>query len=163
MSKWLFLLPAVYTAAVLNSVVSPYLQVRGVPPDFLALAAALSALWAPGTPGVACAGLAGALADIAAPGRLGISMALWAVIGLALPATRKYTERRPLAQSFAAWAAISGMLFAAAIARGLLGEESWSPTAFATGSAAAGLYGALLALPCCWLLERAGRLRAVAY
>lgn len=163
MSKWLFILPAVYVAAVLNNVVSPFLQVRGVSPDFLALAAALSGLCAPGASGLATAGLAGAMADIVAPGRLGVNMALWTLMGLALLATRKLTDRRPMAQTLAACGAVSGMLFLASIARGLLGEQSWSLAAIASGSAAAGLYGAALALPCCWLLDRFGRLRKAAY
>lgn len=163
MSKWLFILPAVYMAAVLNNVVSPYLQVRGVSPDFLVFVAALAGVCAPGTTGVAAAGLAGALADIAAPGRLGISMCVWVLAGIALSAARSFTDRRPLAQTVAAGAAMSFMLFIVSLARGVLGEQSWSLSALAALSAAVGLYGAVLALPCCWLFQRVRRLRTVAY
>lgn len=163
MTKWLFILPALYAAAVLNSVVAPLVEVRGVAPDFLALTAALCSLCAPGTAGLTAAGIAGALADFGAPGRLGIATAVSVIASVALGAARLKVRTRPLAQALATLATVSGMLFLISAARGLLGESSWSLPAFFTGSLATGVYSAVVALPICWLLDRLSRLRAVAY
>jgi rod shape-determining protein MreD len=163
MTKWLLIVPAVYAAAVLNSVVAPLVEVRGVSPDFLALTAVFCSLCAPSAAGLMAAGIAGALADVNAPGRLGVATGIFVVASLALSMARPKVDRRPLAQSLAAWAAVSVMLLLIAISRSLLGEARWYLPAFLTGSLAAGLYSAILALPLCWLFARLNRLCAVAY
>lgn len=163
MTKWLLIVPAIYGAAVLNSVVAPLVEVRGVSPDFLALAAVLCSLCAQNASGLMAAGMAGALADVNAPGRLGVATAIFVMVAFALSMLRQRVQRRPLAQALATAAAVSGILLLIAISRSLLGEARWYLPAFFTGSLAAGLYSALLALPLCWLLDRLNRLRAVAY
>ena len=163
MAKWIFILAGVYLAAVLNSVVAPLVELRGVSPDFLALAAALGALSAGGSCGLFAAGLAGVLADLNAPGRLGLSVAIFVLASVAVSALRQLTLRRPLTQTLATWPAVTGILLSMAIARSALGESTWSIMASVSGSLAAGFYSALIGLPCYWLLDRFSRLRAAAY
>jgi rod shape-determining protein MreD len=163
MAKWTLILLSVYLAAVLNNVVAPLIAVREVTPDFLALLVVVSAVCARDSYGITAAGLAGALADINAPGRLGPGMAIFVVSSAVLSATRRFTHRRPLIQSLATWLAVSATLAAVALARSLFGESTWSLPSFVSGGLAAGLYTALVSLPCYWIFARLDRLRAVAY
>jgi rod shape-determining protein MreD len=147
MFKGLFILSGIYLAGVFDSVVSPAIEIRGVSPDLLALAAAMGSLLLRDPRGLVVAGLAGAIADVNSPGRMGVGMAVFAVASVLLSMARRPAWRRPLRQSLLCLPAVAGMTLVVAAVRGLLSASACSAAKLATLSLVAGLYSSAVALP----------------
>lgn len=147
MFKCLFILCGIYLAGVFDSIVSPAIEIRGVSPDLLALAATMGALLLRESRGLVVAGLAGAIADVNAPGRMGVVMAVFALASLLLSTGRRLAWRRPFMQSLFCVPAVAGMTLVLAIVRGLLGASTCCVAKLAALSLGAGLYTSAIALP----------------
>ena len=148
MTAYAMLALAAYLAAALDTALAPAWAVGRATPDLLALVAMLWLL-APGPPralwGCAAVGL---LADLLAPGRLGVDLACFATAGCVLAGwrprlvlARPWTKAAVVAVAAASIAASGGLL------RRLLGEIDLSALAICGRSAAVGAYTAGLALP----------------
>ncbi|HVX14683.1 MAG TPA: rod shape-determining protein MreD [Pirellulales bacterium] len=163
MAKWLLMMTGIYVAAVLDSVVAPALEIGGASPDFLVLAVVVGSLCVHESYALTAAGLAGAMLDLCAPGRIGFGVAVCVISSVALAAVRGLVGRRPLIQSLATWIAIAVMLSVLTAVRSVLGNTSLPPASYLTASLACGLYSAVIGLPCYSILSRVDRLRAAAY
>jgi len=152
----LLYLPLLYLAAVVDTALLDRAGWGGLTPSALALLAAAGVIVG-GPRGIAAAALAGLCGDLLMPGRLGVGLAAWIVVGTALDLLRR---RLPLDVLPVRAAAIGVVIVAWAvlviIARGMLGEPlaPWSTALLrALGMAAA---TALVGVPVAWWLGRRG-------
>jgi rod shape-determining protein MreD len=153
-ARCLLLAGAAYLAAALDTALAPTWTIGRSAPDLLALTAVLWNL-APGRSRPFWpAATIGLLADLLAPGRIGASMACFALAGYALAA---YNTRLGAARSWtkAAIAAVSvaSIGLASGLARRLLGELELPATELLIRSAAVGLYTGGVALPILMVLD----------
>jgi rod shape-determining protein MreD len=160
MTRGIWIVATIYLAAVVDTVVAPLLAIRGVAPDFLALAAMLTTFVVRGPAGIVVAAVAGGVADLNSPGRYGVGMAAFGMAAFAIDTARTKALRRPLAQAAVTFAAVAVISLGTAVVRGLLRELAWSPAAYVAGAVGAGLYTAVAALPCVCLLDRFAPRRA---
>lgn len=163
MTKGFLVVTMVYVAGVLDSVIAPSLAVYGVSPDFLALAATLATFLICGPGRFVLAGMAGAIADVNAPGRLGIGMAVFAVVAFALCRVMRRARRPPFVKSAITFVAAAAMSLGVAVVRSFLKELDWSLASFAIASVAAGFYTALISVPCYYVVEFFARRHADAF
>jgi rod shape-determining protein MreD len=153
MTKGLFVVTMVYVAGVFDSVIAPSLTIYGVSPDFLALAATVATFLLRGPGRFVVAGVAGVIAEVNAPGRMGVGMAVYAIIAFSLCLLLRRTRRPPLVNAAITLVAVAAMSLGVAIVRSLLKELDWSPAGFAMASVAVGFYTALISVPCYYVVE----------
>ena len=148
MSAYVLLALAAYLAAALDTALAPAWAIGRATPDLLALVAILWLL-APGRPRTywACAAV-GLLADLLAPGRLGVGLACFAAAGYVLAGWRpRLIFVRPWTKAAVVAVAAASIATGGGLLRRLLGEIDLSALAILGRSAAVGIYTAGLALP----------------
>ena len=144
----LLLVPIVYLAAVVDTSLADRLQVGHVAPDLLALVAVVWLLVA-GSPwgflAVAAIGLAG---DLISPGRVGLGMASFLLVGYAVTRLRGRVALESLAGQVAVvLAAVTLVGLAVATGRWLLGETAEALPALLARAMGVGLYTAGVSVP----------------
>jgi rod shape-determining protein MreD len=151
--KLLVLLPFIYIAGVLETSLGDMLQVGHVGPDWMALLAVLWVLWVPGPGALLAAGMAGLASDLFTPGRLGLALAAFLIVGYLLTQLR---SRLPLKNLL--WQVpivlVSVTLLALVLAVGywLLGESSNSLGTLLVRALGVGIYTAGLSVPAVMIL-----------
>jgi rod shape-determining protein MreD len=140
-------LAILYGVALADSAFAPLLRVGGVEPDFLALMACV-VVFRGGAKGFLAAGVVGLASDLLGPGRIGIDMAVYLVVGFALSHAAPWRRiEHPLSHTLLAWLAVSMLALGIGTCRWLLGEVALSWTAVAGHSLLVGAYSAALGLP----------------
>jgi rod shape-determining protein MreD len=152
--KPILLALAVYAAALAETTLAPALRIGRISPDVLALAAMLWLLASPGRYAFLAAGLFAAAGDLLGPGRLGIGMAVWLVLGYAVTRWRERLalDRLPVQWIVLAVAVTAGGLLQAA-ARWMLGELPGPLGPLLSRVVAAEAYTAALSLPLLMVLN----------
>ena len=153
-ASYALLAVAAYAAAALDTALAPSWAVGRATPDLLALAA-VAWILAPGRPrAVWPVAVVGLLADLLAPGRLGIGLACFAVAGHLLAALRPRLAAAPLWTRTAVVAlAVCAIALTGGVLRRLLGELELPALAIVGRSAAVGMFTGGVALPILMLLD----------
>ena len=142
------LLPILYAAAVLETSLADVIQVGHVTPDLLAMIAILWVLLAAGPRTFLVAGAIGLVADLIAPGRVGLGLACYLLVGYAVYRLRaRFLPDHPLWQVATVWVAVSVLASGLAIGRWLLAETSLPPGVLLGRAAGVGVYTAGASLP----------------
>jgi rod shape-determining protein MreD len=147
------LLAVVYLAAMLETSLADALRVGAVGPDLMALVAIIWVLRVPGARTFLAAGLVGLASDLIAPGRLGLAMATFLLIGYLVTRLKsKLHLEKPLCQ--VPTVLVAGGLSAAAIGVGcrVLGETSLDLSTLLGRAAGVGVYNAGLSVPLIMIL-----------
>jgi rod shape-determining protein MreD len=145
LKRVLILFPLLYLAAVLD-VALGRLEVAGVAPDAFALLALLWLLGSAAGQGCVAAGLIGLTADLCGPGRLGVGMACYLILGFVVGHLRSRLQyHHPLLRIGLLLPAAVLLLIGLAGCRWVLGEVSLPLLTLGQGAAGAGLYTAALA------------------
>jgi hypothetical protein len=149
----LLLLPIVYAAAVLDTLLGNVLHIGSVAPDLLAMTAVVWILVAAGPRAFCVAGMIALVGDLIAPGQLGIGTAWMLLIGYGLCRLRGYfvTGNLPL-RVLAVWVAVTlwaiGVGLSGYLLSGyLLGQVATPVTTVLCRAAGVGVYTAALSLP----------------
>ena len=153
-ASYALLAVAAYAAAALDTALAPSWAVGRATPDLLALVAVAWVL-APGRSRaiwpVAAIGL---LADLLAPGRLGVGLACFAVAGYLLAELRPRLAMAPVWTRAATVAlAVCAIALTGGVLRRLLGELDLPALAILGRSAAVGVFTGGVALPVLMLLD----------
>jgi len=148
----ILILPMVYATAVLETSLADVMRVGHVAPDLLALLAVVCVLRTPGRQALPVAGAIGLAADLISPGRLGLGVACFLLVGYALTRLR---TKLPL-DFFAGQVLAVGVattLLAAALATGqwLFGEALVSLSTLLVRAVGAGIYTAGVSVPL-WMI-----------
>ncbi|HUY90871.1 MAG TPA: rod shape-determining protein MreD [Pirellulales bacterium] len=148
MSPYVLLALAAYLAAALDTALAPAWAIGRATPDLLALTAVLWLL-APGRPRPLWPAAAlGLLADLLAPGRLGVGLACFAVAGYTIAGLRpRLAYAAPWLKAAVVAIAVAAIALGGGLLRRLLGELDVSGLAILGRSAAVGVYTAGVALP----------------
>ncbi len=147
-----------YLAAVLDTALAPAWSIGPVSPDLLALTALSWTLASGKSRAFLGAAALGLLADLNAPGRLGVGMACFALVACALQCARPQLARWPFWIKAAALAPAAALqAFAIGLIRKLLGELDLGMLSMTGRCLAVGVYTAAFALPllmvCDWFRE----------
>jgi len=146
--RLVFLLAIVYTAAVLETSLADAVSVGYVAPDLLALVAVMWVLLAPGRRTFLAAGLIGLAADLISPGRVGLGMASFLLVGYALTWLRmKFRCGHIVWQVPAVYAATTLLAVSLAAGRWLLGETAVPLSTLLARAAGVGIYTTGVSLP----------------
>jgi rod shape-determining protein MreD len=160
MRSYLFLIPMVYLAAVVDTSLVSALDVGGAAPDVLAVVALVWSLMISGPRGHAATGAVGFMSDLISPGRLGAGLACFTVVGYILTRLRThYGARRPLVLALWAWPAATIMVLGPAVVRRALGEVDVNWITLMVRGLAVGAYTAAMTLPILSVAVRIGRMR----
>jgi rod shape-determining protein MreD len=142
------LIPIVYLAAVFQTSLVEAIRIGRVEPDLLAMTALVWLLVAAGPRGFLAAGLIGLVADLLSPGRLGLGLACYLVVGYALVRLRTRVGLESVsAQLAAVWGGATLLALGQAVGRWLLGEPGQTLPASLAGAIGVGVYTAALSLP----------------
>lgn len=153
----LLLLPLVYLAAALQTLLSPQWQVAGVGPDLLALTAFAWLAVSPRRYAFVVVALIGLVADLASPAPLGLGLAAFAFVGYSLMRLRSRVHLDHLTGHIAIiWLGVASTCFVQTVALRVLGKTSLPWLMLLPRSALVGFYTASLSIP---LLMIAGWLR----
>ena len=121
--RFLLLPPVLYLAAVLQTSLADTISVGHVAPDLLALLAVIWLLVTPGRRAFLVAGLIGLVADLISPGRLGLGMASFMLVGYGLTRLRTRLGLEHLAwQLPAVWLATTALAVSLATGTWLFGQ-----------------------------------------
>jgi rod shape-determining protein MreD len=146
--RLLFLLPIVYATAVLETSLADAIRVGHVTPDLLALLAVTWLLVARGRGAFLIAGVIGLAADLISPGRLGLGMASFLLVGYGLARLRaKFELDHLLWQVPAVCAATTVLAVSLATGRWLLGEAAAPLSTLLVRAVGVGVYTAGVSLP----------------
>jgi rod shape-determining protein MreD len=146
---WILLLvPIAYAAAVADTSLAERIEVGHVAPDLLALTAVIWLLVGAGPRGFLTAGAIGLAADLVSPGRLGLGMACFLLVGYAITRLRQRLAMDALpAQVVLVFGAVTLLAAGVATGRCLLGETAVPLAALLLRSLGVGLYTAGVSLP----------------
>lgn len=153
--RYLILFPAVYLAAALDTAFVPALAIGRVVPDLMALSAVACLCIFPGSKAFLLAAVIGLISDMISPGRLGIGMGCYALVGYGLVCLRpKLGLRDPLTRTAAAAVAIALLAVGISTLRTFTGETT-APWITSLGiSVGVGIYSAFVGLPMFILLGK---------
>jgi rod shape-determining protein MreD len=129
MIRYALLIAAVYVATVLDTALEPVFQIGQVTPDWLALVAMVWLLANKGPRRFVVAAAVGLVADLNFPGRLGIAMAWFALVGYAVARlTPKLASSHLGTQVGVTWVAVLILTLGITTSRWALGEvtANWS-------------------------------------
>jgi rod shape-determining protein MreD len=156
--RYLLLIPVVYAAAVVETSLGDVLAVGRVTPDLLALVAVLWVVTSRSRWAFLAAGAIGLASDLIAPGRLGVGMACFFLVGYGLAQLRAKLPTDHLAARVPVVAAAVTLLAALlATAHGLLGDVPGPLPPLVLRALGAGAYTAGLALPVLMILSWTGK------
>jgi len=151
--RLLLLLPILYVAAVLETSLPDAIAVGRVAPDFLALLAAVWVLVTPGRRTFLTAGVIGLAADLLAPGRVGLGMACFLVVGYALTRLReKFRLDHVVWQVLTVCVAVTVLEAGLATGRWLLGETPVARSTLFARAVGVGIYTTGVSLPLLMIL-----------
>jgi cell shape-determining protein MreD len=146
--RYLLLIPILYVTAVMETSLADVIRVGCVAPDLLALLAVIWLLFAPGRWTFLAAGAIGLASDLIAPGRLGLGMACFLLIGYTLTRWRaKFPADHLLWQVPTVWLALTLLAASLATGRWLLGETSIPLGTLLGRALGVGVYTAGVSLP----------------
>jgi rod shape-determining protein MreD len=144
----LILLPAIYVAAAFDTAFVPALAIGRIVPDFLALVAVAWLCTSHGPKAFIWAAVIGLISDLLSPGRLGIGMACYALVGYAFVSLKpKLGLRDPLSRMAAAAVAIGLLTLGVSVFRGTADKTSLPWIMLLVTSAGVGIYSACIGLP----------------
>lgn len=153
--RYLILFPAIYIAAALDTALVPALAIGRVVPDLLALVAVACLCTIPGSKTFVLAAAIGLISDLISPGRLGIGMGCYALVGYALVSLRpKLGLRDPLTRTVASAVAIALLAIGVSICRAVLGETTLPWITLLGTSVGVGVYSAFVGLPMFMILRK---------
>lgn len=142
------LLCGVYAAATLDTVLAPVWAIGPVRPDLIALAALGWALVGGKSQAYLMAAAIGLFADLLVPGRLGVCMACFALVGYAAVHLQPQFRSLPVWVKAAVVApAIAVQALGIGLLRSLCGEIQLDVLAMAVRCLGVGVYTAAIALP----------------
>jgi rod shape-determining protein MreD len=146
--RYLILFPAVYFAAALDTAFVPAMAIGRIVPDLLALVAVACLCTIPGPKAFVLAAAIGLISDMISPGRLGIGMGCYALVGYALVHLRpKLGLRHPLTRTAASAVAIALLALGVSTLRALTGDATLPWFTLACTSIGVGAYSAFIGLP----------------
>jgi len=146
--RLVLLLAIVYTTAVLETSLADAIRVGHVTPDLLALVAVIWLLLIPGRRTFLAAGLIGLAADLISPGRVGLGVASFLVVGYALTRLRtKFRLDHLVWQVPAVYAATTVLAVSLATGRWLLGETAVPLSTLLARAVGVGIYTTGVSLP----------------
>ncbi len=138
----------VYAVAVVETALADVIAVGRVTPDLLALVAVIWTLLVPGRRTFLTAGVVGLVADLVSPGRLGVGMASFLLVGYGLSRLRARWEFEYLIGQLAAVGlATTFVALAQAAGYWLFGAAPAPPGALVTRALGVGLYTTGVAVP----------------
>lgn len=154
MASWLWLAIAAYLAAVLDTALAPAWAIGRATPDLLALTAVLWIL-APGRSRAYWpAAAVGLLADLLAPGKLGVGLACFGAAGYLLAGARpQWVASAPYTKAAIVAIAVAAIALGCGMLRRWLGELDMSALALLGRSAAVGVYTGGVSLPVLMTLD----------
>ena len=144
----LLLVSLIYVTAVLETSLADVLRVGDVAPDLLAMLAIIWVLLVPGSRTFLAAGAIGLAGDLISPGRIGLGMACFLLVGYGVGRLRsRFNWNHFIWQVPVVWLGVT--LLAAALAAGQLmfKEATLPPSALAIRAAGVGIYTAGVSLP----------------
>ena len=146
--RFLLLIPIVYAAALADTSLVDVMRVGHVAPDLLAMVAMIWLLLVPGPRAFVVAGAIGLASDLVAPGRVGVAMACFLLVGYAAGRLRARFEPDHLVSRIAVvWLAVTSLAVSLAMARWLLGEAPLPLSTLLVRALGVGLYTAGVSLP----------------
>ena len=146
--RFLLLLPILYLTAVLQTSLCDALSVGHVTPDLLALLAVTWLLVTPGRRAFLVAGLVGLVADMISPGRLGLGMASFLLVGYALTRLRTKLRLDHLGwQVPAVWFSTTALALSLATGTWLSGEALLPPSTLFVRALGVGAYTTGVSIP----------------
>jgi cell shape-determining protein MreD len=156
--RWLFLIPAVYLAAVIETALGDVICIGHVGPDLLGLAAVTWMLLSGSPRAPLTAGAIGLLGDLIGPGQPGLGMALFLLVGYGAARLHAGLSLDHFVwQVGAVWVAATLTAVALGFGRWLMGETSVPLATLLARGLGVGLYTAGVALPVllviAWLRE----------
>lgn len=149
---YVLLIVFVYLAAVVDTALAEVLRVGDVTPDLLALAAIVWVLLVPSRWAFLTAGAVALLADLIAPGRVGVGAAWMLLIGFGLSGLVQHARRRridrrlPVRLALTA-AGLTAWCLGVGATAGLLGDAALPLLPQLVRSFGAALYTSVVALP----------------
>ena len=160
---WLILIPTIYFAAVLETSLSPLVELHGVVPDLFALVAVVWLLRAGRERGFLTAAAIGLVCDLTAAGPPGIGMGAFALVGYGLGRLRDRLDLdHLLVQLGVMWSAVTAISLLEAAAWRLTSETTLAWPTLAVRAVTVGTYTAAVAAPLLLLLKRFHRRRHAA-
>lgn len=145
---WLLLVPILYVTAVAETSLVDLLRVGAVEPDLLALLAIVWLLLAPGPWGFLAAGLMGLAQDLLAPGRVGLGMASFLLVGYTVSRLRTHVRLEPLGlQLITVLAAVGTLAVVQTLGHWLLSPSPASLSTLLPRAIGVGVYTAGVSLP----------------
>ena len=150
--RYVIIAITIYLAVAVQTALVDTIQIDRIGPHLTAMVAAAVILLRGGTQSIVIVGAIGFLEDALWPGRMGIAMAWYLLLGWGLLELRDRLDLQPLNRRVTTTG-----LFAALLALGVgatrysLGEPAVGPATIAIRAAGIGLYTAALAIPF-WLL-----------
>jgi len=152
--RFVLLVPILYLVAVVETSLGDLLRIGTVEPDLLALLAVVWLLRWPGPWAFLVAGLIGLAEDLLAPGRLGLGLGSFLLIGYALALLRtRFRLGLLVLQVAAVLVAVCTLTTIQAVGHWLLGTVSVSLPTLLARAASVGLYTAGLSLPVLMILN----------
>jgi len=146
--RLLFLLPIVYATAIIETSLADVIRVGHVAPDLLAMVAMIWLLLVPGPRAFVGAGAIGLASDLIAPGRVGLAMACFLLVGYAAGRLRARLQPDHLvSRVLAVWLGVTALAVSLAIGRWLLGEAPVALSTLLLRALGVGIYTAGVSLP----------------
>ena len=146
--RFVLLATILYAAAVVQTSLADVISVGYVTPDLLALVAVIWTLLAPGRRTFLVAGLIGLAADLISPGRLGVGMASFLLVGYGLSRLRSRWEfERLVGQLTAVGLAATLLALAQAVGYWLLGATTVPPAALLARALGVSVYTTGVGVP----------------
>jgi rod shape-determining protein MreD len=138
----------VYLAAVAETSLGDVLRIGAIAPDLLALTAAVWLVVARGRYAFLVAGGIGLIADLLAPGRIGVGAAAWLLVGYAMLRPRwRWALEHVLGQLAAVAMAVSVWAATAGFGRWMVGDVGLGLSTILGRAVGTGLYTAAISLP----------------
>lgn len=146
--RLLFLVPILYVTAVVQTSLVDLLRVGAVEPDLLALLAVAWLLLAPGPWAFLVAGTIGLVQDLLAPGRVGLGLASFLLVGYALTWLRTRVRLESLGlQVIAVLVATSSLAVIQTFGHWLLSPATAALSTLLSQAIGLGVYTAGVSLP----------------
>ncbi len=146
--QYILLLPMLYLGAALETSLGGVVRVGRATPDFLALVAIVWLLTVGGPRGFLVAGAIGLFGDLIAPGRVGLGMASFLLVGYALSRLRtKLPLDHLTVRVVVVFIAVTLLSLSTGGGRLLVGEAALAPATLLTRAVGVGAYTAGVSLP----------------
>jgi rod shape-determining protein MreD len=146
--RLLLLVPILYVTAVAETSLVDLLRVGAVEPDLLALLAVVWLLLAPGPWTFLAAGAMGLVQDLLAPGRVGVGLASFLLVGYAVSRLRTQVRLEPLGlQLITVLVAVSTLAVVQALGHWLLSPAAAPLATLLPRAIGVGVYTAGVSLP----------------